>query len=129
MLRVGYSVESLMQEPARPVLVEGVRSIAHMSRTLSGCLVLAVLFALVTVAPTLAYTGFCFSDKRFWSDQEFFDVAISQVIRQPTHNFQDPRTGEFKSAAVVPYESVDQFRSEGCSGTRMECWRFCRGQR
>jgi hypothetical protein len=73
-----------------------------------------VVVAATSLLLTLSYSGFCFAQKRFLSDEEFFDIAIAQAIRWSTHTLQVPasRGTLFRSVKVVRYQNVAAFRGE-----------------
>jgi hypothetical protein len=99
-------------EPAQTALMAGFQVLRDMARTKSGQATLLAIGALVSVPFWFSYFGFCFSQWRFLYDDEFFNIAISDIIRLPTHNLVISRGGGTYaySVKVAQYPSISEFR-------------------
>ena len=58
-----------------------------------------------------SYNGFCFSQRRFLSHEEYFRAAVEQIVGRGTEQLisSSPAGVEFRSVTVHPFGSVDDF--------------------
>jgi hypothetical protein len=74
-----------------------------------------VVFAACLAVAAVAFlnlSGFCFSELRFRSDQEFIDAAIAREMTLSSYVKRDTRPGfiDFTSVSVVPYSTLSDFK-------------------
>jgi len=95
---------------AKPALFSGLQIIAELARLhpLVAAVVAGCVIAPVAAWPFLSYAGFCFEQKRFLSDSEYFAVAISQINGLTSHPIDIP--GGYKYVCPIPYKDVAAFR-------------------
>ncbi len=60
----------------------------------------------------LNYSGFCFKEMRYLSDEEKIRIAVAKVNKMGGGHYSKPQEGFFKYIKVVPYESIDAFFHE-----------------
>lgn len=76
-----------------------------------------LVFALVIAAGTLliisnlSYDGFCFRDRRFLSEKEYFAAAIASMLKRETEQLVSygPKKVRFSVVHVVKYAGMDDF--------------------
>ena len=94
-------------------LVTGFRMLLHWLRTPAGLAAIALLFAACCGSLVLSYNGYCFSQRRFLSEQEYVDAAIRETIRY--HGFvqriSEPGQLRLVPRRIVPYRSLQEFRT------------------
>ena len=78
-----------------PSVVEGIRVLIDWkARSGVGAVVVTTIFAsllgAIVVAPVLSLSGFCFSEARFLSDDQYIDAAISRIIELPSYQMMTP---------------------------------------
>lgn len=61
-----------------------------------------------------SYGGYCISERRFLSDQEFFEAAVTRIIERPTAQLvlSKPSSTTFKSVNVIKYENPESFHEK-----------------
>jgi hypothetical protein len=79
----------------------------------------AAIMGVIAVIASLSYRGFCFAEKRFLSDQAFYNAAIDAEI----HRSRIALTANFYTRlfAVVPYKDREAFlqaNANCCSSSR-----------
>ena len=67
------------------------------------------ILAFLLAWPALSFGGFCFAQKRFLADAEFFEVAIAQINGLARHPVDVP--GGYKHVRPVPYRDMAAFRA------------------
>jgi len=105
-----------------PALVAGVRALRywHASSRLGRIVVTSLLVMVIGAvfgAPTLSYSGFCFSQARFLSDREYEDIAITQIMSLPC--YQTVRAN--RCVPPIRYNDIADFRARN-----PDCCRFIR---
>jgi hypothetical protein len=62
--------------------------------------------------PVLSYSGFCLAQMQFLSDDDYFDVAISQTIHLTSHPVETrgPNGVGYKYVRPIQYKDVAEFR-------------------
>ena len=96
-------------------LVAGIRIVADWAGTRFGGVVLLTVLAALLAVPVLSYNGFCFSKKRFLSNEEFFSIAIPQVAGHLTAKItevNDAGNIVLKSVRVILYQSGEEFQAD-----------------
>jgi hypothetical protein len=107
----------------RPALMAGIQVLRdwwNHSRAgrvvLSG--VMSIALAAIVLTSTLSYNGFCFSQGRFLSDQEYVNIAISRIMSLPCYQLMSPT---FKCVPPIKYMDVADFRARN-----PDCCKFVR---
>jgi len=67
--------------------------------------------ALVLACAVLSYNGFCFKEKRFLSDRDYFASAVSEIIERNAQQLitQEPGGTLFRSVPVIKYAGAGDF--------------------
>jgi hypothetical protein len=107
--------------PELPAIVGGFRILRRWLCSPSGLAALACVIAAILVPLVLSYRGFCFSERRFLSEQEYIDAWVDRLIGSKRHTLRVSRPGsvELRSVDVIPYQDRSDFyrRNPGCCQT------------
>jgi hypothetical protein len=57
------------------------------------------------------YSGFCWAEKRWLSDEERIDLAIAEVIKRKTA-YLERGIGGAKEYELIPYASIEEFKQK-----------------
>ena len=84
-----------------------------MTRHATKVIFFACVVASVLAWPILSFSGFCFAQKRFMSDDEYVAAAIRQIMRQPLQAIVIRGAEEvgYKYVHPIPYRDVADFRA------------------
>jgi hypothetical protein len=86
---------------------------ATMTRKTVKVIFFTCIVASVLVWPILSLSGFCFTQKRFMSTDEYFDAAIRQIMSQQLQPIvtRGPEGVGYKYVHPIPYRDVSDFRA------------------
>lgn len=77
-----------------------------------------IIVGIIIGMPTLSLSGFCFSQRRFLTDQEYFDIAISKIMSLYCYQLMTPVT---KCVPPIRYKDAADFRARN-----PDCCKFVR---
>jgi hypothetical protein len=80
--------------------------------------VLAIIAGTIVITPTLSYNGICFSQGRFLSDEEYENIAISQIMGLRCYQLMSPIA---QCVPSIRYKDVADFRARN-----RDCCKFVR---
>jgi len=102
-------------ESGRPTLIAGFQILSRWTSKGPGRFVLfgilvTTIASLVAVL-SLSYYGFCFGQRRFLSDAEYFNAVIDEVLQAKTYSFTTYQQGtvSFNSVKAVQYRDKQEF--------------------
>jgi hypothetical protein len=91
------SKDSNVENDWRPALCVGVQTLTELHRTRSGRVTLVGFLAALLLIQTLNFTGFCYREMRYLSDQELINTAVQRLMSEAYLLENDPIT--YQSAA------------------------------